>query len=94
MIWTEATRPASRIKDCGDKRRRVDLGEKASGVACKESKRWDPPSPKGQTIAQPNFLLENTHRKYNYDHDHRTKNKSIDRSLPFTNNALISSDRK
>jgi hypothetical protein len=30
MSWSEATRPASRMKDCEDERRTVDLGGKTS----------------------------------------------------------------
>jgi hypothetical protein len=43
MSWTEATRPASRMKDCGGKRRTVNLGEKASDVGdVKKASVWTP----------------------------------------------------
>ena len=89
MSWTEATRPASRIKDCGDKRRTVDLEEKASGTAMQrkqvvgvwDTRRWR--VAKGQPRSKISFWR--THAStIAINHDHRTKNKSIDPSFPLT----------
>lgn len=47
----------------------------------------------GET-AQSKFPFREHTQHSNYNHDHSTKNKSIDRALPSTNYPLISSLRK